>query len=117
VPVTALHPLPDVVDEVAGALVEPGGSALRSLWGTALRPGERVLVLGPGTIGLLVALFALAHGAEVHMLGLSRESLDLTRPPRGGARPGRARQAGGLHRRGPQVGAPGWSLAGWQHGE
>jgi threonine dehydrogenase-like Zn-dependent dehydrogenase len=76
VPVTALHPLPDVVDEVAGALVEPGGSALRSLWGTALRPGERVLVLGPGTIGLLVALFALAHGAEVHMLGPSRESLD-----------------------------------------
>jgi threonine dehydrogenase-like Zn-dependent dehydrogenase len=76
VPVTALHPLPDVVDEVAGALVEPGGSALRSLWGAALRPGERVLVLGPGTIGLLVALFALAHGAEVHMLGLSRESLD-----------------------------------------
>jgi threonine dehydrogenase-like Zn-dependent dehydrogenase len=79
VPVTALHPLPDTVSEVAGALVEPGGSALRALWGTAVEPGERVLVLGPGTIGLLVALFALAHGAEVHVLGLTRRSLDFAR--------------------------------------
>jgi threonine dehydrogenase-like Zn-dependent dehydrogenase len=75
-PVTALHPLPDAVDGVAGALVEPGGSALRALRGAALRPGEQVLILGPGTIGLLVAMFALAHGAQVHMLGLTRESLD-----------------------------------------
>jgi threonine dehydrogenase-like Zn-dependent dehydrogenase len=79
VPVTALHPLPDTVTEVAGALVEPGGSALRALWSSAVDPGERVLVLGPGTIGLLVALFALAHGAEVHVLGLTRRSLDFAR--------------------------------------
>jgi threonine dehydrogenase-like Zn-dependent dehydrogenase len=76
VPVTALHPLPDGVDEVAGALVEPGGSALRSVWAASLRAGGRLLVLGPGTIGLLVALFALAQGAEVHVLGLDRRSLD-----------------------------------------
>ena len=60
----------------AGALVEPGGSALRSVWGAALRPGERVLFCGPGTIGLLAAMFALAHGAQVHVLGLDRRSLD-----------------------------------------
>ncbi len=79
VPVTALHPLPDAVDEAAGALVEPGGSALRSLWGAALEPGERLLVLGPGTIGLLVAMFALAYGVEVHVLGLTRRSLSFAR--------------------------------------
>jgi threonine dehydrogenase-like Zn-dependent dehydrogenase len=79
VPVSALHPLPDTVNEVAGALVEPGGSALRALRGAAVEPGERVLVLGPGTIGLLVALFALAHGAQVHVLGLNRPSLDFAR--------------------------------------
>jgi threonine dehydrogenase-like Zn-dependent dehydrogenase len=76
-PVTALHPLPDAVDDVAGAMVEPGGSALRSVWAAGLQPGERVLVLGPGTIGLLVARFALAQGAEVHVLGLTRESLEV----------------------------------------
>jgi threonine dehydrogenase-like Zn-dependent dehydrogenase len=75
-PVTALYPLPDAVDGVAGALVEPGGSALRAVRGAALRPGERVLILGPGTIGLLAAMFALAQGATVHMLGLTRQSLD-----------------------------------------
>ena len=76
-PVAALHPLPGVVDDVAGAMVEPGGSALRSVWAAGLQPGERLLVLGPGTIGLLVARFALAHGAEVHVLGLTRDSLDV----------------------------------------
>jgi threonine dehydrogenase-like Zn-dependent dehydrogenase len=78
-PVTALHPLPGAVDDAAGALVEPGGSALRAVRGAALQPGERVLVLGPGTIGLLVAMFALANGAEVHVLGLTRPSLDFAR--------------------------------------
>ena len=75
-PVTALHPLPDAVDGAAGALVEPGGSALRAFWAAGLEAGERVLVLGPGTIGLLAAMFALADGAEVHVLGLTRPSLD-----------------------------------------
>ncbi len=79
VPVTALHPLPGAVDEVAGALVEPGGNALRALRAAAVEPGERVLVLGPGTIGLLVVLFALARGAEVHILGRSRQSLHFAR--------------------------------------
>jgi threonine dehydrogenase-like Zn-dependent dehydrogenase len=79
VPATSLHALPGSVDAVAGALVEPGGSALRSVWGAGLQPGERLLVLGPGTIGLLVAMFALAQGAEVHVLGLDQRSVDFAR--------------------------------------
>jgi threonine dehydrogenase-like Zn-dependent dehydrogenase len=79
VPVTALHELPDTVDEVLGALVEPGGNALRSVWAADLSPGARLLVLGPGTIGLLVALFARAQGAEVHLLGRSNRSLEYAR--------------------------------------
>ncbi len=75
-PAAALHPLPSPVDPAAGALVEPGGSALRAVQAAALQPGERVLILGPGTIGLLAALFALAQGAQVHLLGLTRQSLD-----------------------------------------
>jgi threonine dehydrogenase-like Zn-dependent dehydrogenase len=79
VPVTALHPLPDTVDAVAGALVEPGGNALRAVWAAALEPGDTVLVLGPGTIGLLVAQFALAHGVEVHLMGRSERSIEFGR--------------------------------------
>jgi 2-desacetyl-2-hydroxyethyl bacteriochlorophyllide A dehydrogenase len=77
VPVTALRQLPDSVDDTVGAMVEPGGNALRSVQGASLRPGRRVLVLGPGTIGLLCAQFALAAGAEVHVGGHSARNLDL----------------------------------------
>ncbi|WP_312168513.1 alcohol dehydrogenase catalytic domain-containing protein [Microbacterium sp.] len=79
VPEFALLPLPDSVDDAMGALVEPGGNALRSVRGAQLRPGDRVLVLGAGTIGLLVAMFARAEGAEVHVLGRSARSLDFAR--------------------------------------
>jgi threonine dehydrogenase-like Zn-dependent dehydrogenase len=78
-PVTALHALPDSVDDVLGALVEPGGNALRSVWGANLTAGDRLLVLGPGTIGLLVALFARSAGAEVHLMGRSERSLEYAR--------------------------------------
>jgi threonine dehydrogenase-like Zn-dependent dehydrogenase len=79
VPASSLHPLPATVDAAAGALVEPGGSALRAVEAARLRPGDRVLVLGPGTIGLLVALFARAAGAEVHLLGRPDGSLEFAR--------------------------------------
>ena len=79
VPAAALHPLPDAVDAAMGALVEPGGNALRSVQAAAVGPGDRVLVLGPGTIGLLVAQFALAAGVEVHVVGLSATSLEFAR--------------------------------------
>ena len=76
VPASSLHALPDSVDAALGALVEPGGNALRSVQGAALREGDRVLILGPGTIGLLAAMIANAKGAEVHLLGRSQRSLD-----------------------------------------
>jgi threonine dehydrogenase-like Zn-dependent dehydrogenase len=79
VPVTALRTLPDSVGPAAGAMVEPAGSALRAVQAAALGPGDTLLVLGAGTMALLVAQFALAHGAVVHVLGLTQPSLDFAR--------------------------------------
>jgi threonine dehydrogenase-like Zn-dependent dehydrogenase len=79
VPLTALHPLPDTIDATAGALVEPGGNAVRAVESARPAAGDRVLILGPGTIGLLAAQFALAGNAEVHVLGLSEPSLEFAR--------------------------------------
>ena len=79
VPAWALHPIPDTVDDASGAMVEPGGNAWRSVDAAGLAPGERALILGPGTIGLLCALFARAAGAEVHLLGRAGRSLDFAR--------------------------------------
>ncbi|MBX3098991.1 MAG: alcohol dehydrogenase catalytic domain-containing protein [Salinibacterium sp.] len=71
--------IPENVSLTAAALVEPGGNSLRAVRGAAIEPGQKVLVLGSGTIGLLAAQFALAEGAEVHVGGLREGSLALAR--------------------------------------
>jgi threonine dehydrogenase-like Zn-dependent dehydrogenase len=79
VPAVALRALPDEVDDAMGALVEPGGNALRAIRAANLAAGDRLLILGAGTIGLLAALFARALGAEVHVVGRSARSLAFAR--------------------------------------
>ncbi|GAA0565186.1 alcohol dehydrogenase catalytic domain-containing protein [Paractinoplanes ferrugineus] len=79
VPADYLHALPDTVDPTLGAMVEPGGNALRCVEAAQLSPGERLLVLGTGTIGLLVAMFARAGGAQVHLIGRGETDLELPR--------------------------------------
>lgn len=78
---SSLHRLPGTVDDVLGALVEPAGNALRAAE-AALAPGrraERVLVVGPGTIGLLAAMFLRAAGVEPHLCGVTQASVDFAR--------------------------------------
>jgi threonine dehydrogenase-like Zn-dependent dehydrogenase len=77
VPVGSLYRLPAAVDDRAGALVEPGGNSWRAVTAAHAGPGRRLLVWGPGSIGLLTAAFAHAAGAEVHVVGLDagREEL------------------------------------------
>jgi len=79
VPVTALLAVPGEVDDGAGAMVEPGANALRAARAAALSPGDRALVLGTGTIGLLTAAFARADGIDVHLLGDSPAGLEFAR--------------------------------------
>ena len=84
VPASALLPLPEGIGPTAGALVEPGGNALRVVRATQDRTsqdwaGQRLLVIGPGTIGLLAALIARARGADVHLLGQEERSLRFAR--------------------------------------
>ena len=75
VPAWALKALPDSVDETAGALVEPAGNAMRCVLAAGVRTGHRVLVFGPGTIGLLVAMIARSQGASVQIVGVTAESI------------------------------------------
>jgi len=79
VPAWSLHELPDGVDDVLGALVEPGGNAWRAARATVATPDDRILVLGPGTIGLLTAMFLRTAGAEVHLAGRDDSSLGFAR--------------------------------------
>ncbi|MFJ6730481.1 zinc-binding dehydrogenase [Streptomyces sp. NPDC091281] len=79
VPAWSLHPLPDEVDWTQGALVEPGGNALRAVRAARPAPGQTVLVMGPGTIGVLTALLVRAGGATVHLLGKDEDDLRFAR--------------------------------------
>ncbi len=79
VPAVALLALPDTLDDTAGAMVEPGGNALRAVRAAALAPGDRALVLGTGAIGLLAVEFARALGADVHLMAKDRSAVDLAR--------------------------------------
>ncbi|GAA1629987.1 zinc-dependent alcohol dehydrogenase [Actinoplanes couchii] len=72
-PAAYLHALPDTVDATAGALVEPAGNAQRCVDAAALTSGERLLILGTGSIGLLTAMLARARGIEVHLLAENPE--------------------------------------------
>lgn len=79
VPVSSLHELPDGVDATLGALVEPAGNSLRAARAAQVGEGDRALVLGPGTIGLLTAMFLTAGGAEVHLMGVTESSMGFAR--------------------------------------
>ncbi len=79
VPAGALLRLPDDVDDTAGAMVEPGGNALRAVRAAAVTTGERLLVVGTGTIGLLAAQFAGHHGVQVHLAGVEGPGLEFAR--------------------------------------
>lgn len=74
VPAVALHALPDSVPAPVGAMVEPGANALRAAEAASGGEGP-ILVLGPGSIGLLTALFLRAMGLETHVAGVTEASV------------------------------------------
>ncbi len=76
VPVSALHEIPESMSASAAALVEPGANAVRVIRAASVA-GQRVLIFGSGTIGLLVALFARSGGAEVQVAGIDEGTLEL----------------------------------------
>lgn len=73
VPAAGVHLLPGGVDFAPGALTEPLAVAVRAVVERGVvESGETVVVIGPGTIGLLVAQVALSRGADVTVAGLAR---------------------------------------------
>jgi (R,R)-butanediol dehydrogenase/meso-butanediol dehydrogenase/diacetyl reductase len=56
-------PVPDTVADDEAALAEPLAVAVRALRRGGLRPGERVVVVGAGTVGLMAVQAAAASGA------------------------------------------------------
>ena len=70
VPATLVHPLAATVPAEDAALVEPAAVVYRALSRSGIGPGQRVLVVGDGTVALLAThLLQLWSPAEVVVLG------------------------------------------------
>jgi L-iditol 2-dehydrogenase len=77
VPERNLHRIPDWLDGEAAAMTEPLACCCQSLPQGTIAAGERVLVVGPGPIGLLAAQVARAAGGRVHVRGTPRDAIRL----------------------------------------
>jgi alcohol dehydrogenase/L-iditol 2-dehydrogenase len=74
VPARCLHRVPEGVTMEQAALTEPCCVAYNAVIQNArISPGDRVLVLGPGPIGILCAAMARLAGADVALVGLERD--------------------------------------------
>ncbi len=74
VPTRCLHRVPDKLPLESAALTEPCCVAYNAVMvNSPIRKGDRVVVLGPGTIGILCAAVARIAGAEVAVAGLESD--------------------------------------------
>ncbi|WEH13039.1 alcohol dehydrogenase catalytic domain-containing protein [Streptomyces sp. VNUA24] len=71
VPAGTLVRLPDTLALDRAALVEPTAVAVHDVGRAAVQGGERVVVVGGGPVGVLIALVARAAGADVRIAELS----------------------------------------------
>lgn len=74
VPARCLHKVPENLPFEQACLTEPCSVAYNAvLMNSNIRPGDRVIVIGPGTIGILCAAMAKLAGAEVAVIGLEND--------------------------------------------
>ena len=78
VPATAVTVVPDTVPARRAALAANMETALNALWDAGAGPGDKIVIVGGGVVGLLVsALMAALPGAEVTLVDIdpARENL------------------------------------------
>jgi len=74
VPSRLVHRLPDNVNFLSGALSEPLACCVNGVVEkTRIKPGDTVVIAGPGPIGLLSLQIAKSQGASVVVCGLSQD--------------------------------------------
>jgi alcohol dehydrogenase/L-iditol 2-dehydrogenase len=88
VPSRILHAIPDHLPFEQACLTEPCCVAYSAVVKNArIEPGDRVVVLGPGTIGILCAAMARLCGADVAVVGLAGDASRLEVARRYGCEP------------------------------
>ncbi len=78
-PLENLHPVPDPVSDEEAVFAEPLAAAFEITEQLHIRPSDRVLVLGDGTLGILSASILNLTQADVVLAGKYPEKLDLAK--------------------------------------
>lgn len=76
-PVENLHPVPDGLSTDAATFVEPLAAALQIREQVKIAPDDRVLVVGDGKLGLLVAMSLALTGCDLTVVGRHPDKLSL----------------------------------------
>ncbi len=76
-PIENLHPVPDSISNDAATFIEPLAAALEILNQVQIAANHRVLVVGDGKLGLLVAQAIATTGCEVLAIGRHEAKLEL----------------------------------------
>lgn len=72
VPAGAVHPVPDAVPAGRAVLAANLETAINAVWDAEMQPGERVAVIGAGTVGVLTAWCARRlAGCEVTLIDIN----------------------------------------------
>lgn len=76
----AVHPLPEALPARRGVLIANLETALNAVWDAALMPGERVVVIGAGVVGCLVARLAVRlPGTDVTLVDIAPGRAEIAR--------------------------------------
>lgn len=69
------HKLPDSLSDEVAVLMEPLACCIHAaMEKTKIRPNEKAAVFGPGPIGVLLALVVKSLGAEVTLIGITKDA-------------------------------------------
>ncbi|MBN1324313.1 MAG: alcohol dehydrogenase catalytic domain-containing protein [Methanotrichaceae archaeon] len=74
-PVENLHKVPQGLPDEEAVFAEPLGAAMQVLDCVAIGPSKRILVMGDGTLGLLISLLIGRTSAQVTLVGKHRDKL------------------------------------------
>ncbi|GMV81635.1 MAG: theronine dehydrogenase-like Zn-dependent dehydrogenase [Planctomycetota bacterium] len=78
-PPECLYAVPDSIHDEEAVFVEPLAAALQILEQVHLPPGEKVLVIGDGKLGLLIAQVLARHGCRTFLRGHHEKKLALAK--------------------------------------
>ncbi len=76
-PAENLHKVPQGLPDEEAVFVEPLGAAMQVLDCVAIGPSKRILVMGDGTLGLLISLLIGRTSAQVTLVGKHRDKLNV----------------------------------------